>query len=392
LADDIGFLSGGAKCAALREKPYAFPSDATLAGHARLLSADATVLRWAVADRSSISGVVPFLVATAARVEGADAAAILGPAGLAPDAPPPGEEHVGVDVYLDVWRRALARIADAAFPLRASSAFQLEELEIFGFLAISCKTLGEAYEKTAAVRALYCVGARWEMQNDASATRVIWYPWPGDAGDAGYRAAMDYAVADMANAIRRLGRAQPQPVAVRLAHRAPAGAGAGADVAPFAAHYGVAPTFDSPLYELVYPPGTHEMPIASFNSKLRDYFEAECRRLVDELGSGTGIAEQVRKALIHLMDGGDTSIEKVARRLGMSGRSLQRRLADEGTGYNDLLTEVRAEFAKRYLARKTVSASEVAYLLGFTEPPAFFKAFKRWTGMTPREFQSAASG
>ena len=91
------------------------------------------------------------------------------------------------------------------------------------------------------------------------------------------------------------------------------------------------------------------------------------------------------------MDGDDTSIERVAKQLGMSARSLQRRLADEGTGYNDLLTEIRAEFAKRYLSRKTVSASEVAYLLGFTEPPAFFKAFKRWTGMTPREFQLAGA-
>ena len=51
---------------------------------------------------------------------------------------------------------------------------------------------------------------------------------------------------------------------------------------------------------------------------------------------------------------------------------------------------MRAEFAKRYLSRGTISASEVAYLIGFTEPPAFFKAFKRWTGMTPREFQQGA--
>ncbi len=55
-----------------------------------------------------------------------------------------------------------------------------------------------------------------------------------------------------------------------------------------------------------------------------------------------------------------------------------------------MLADIRAEFAKRYLARGSISASEVAYLLGFTEPPAFFKAFKRWTGMTPREFQQGA--
>ena len=104
-------------------------------------------------------------------------------------------------------------------------------------------------------------------------------------------------------------------------------------------------------------------------------------------GVDVGTVEQVRKQLIAAMDGGDTSIETIAKKLGTSARSLQRRLAEEGTRYNDLLSEIRAEFAKRYLARGSISASEVAYLLGFTEPPAFFKAFKRWTGMTPREFQ-----
>lgn len=136
----------------------------------------------------------------------------------------------------------------------------------------------------------------------------------------------------------------------------------------------------------------HLEQLADFNSRLRDYFDDECRRLVSASASGQSIVDQVRKRLIHAMDGGDTSIEAIAKQLGLSGRSLQRRLAEEGTRYNDVLGSVREEFAKRYLARGTVSASEVAYLLGFTEPPAFFKAFKRWTGMTPREFQLEALG
>src|SRR5262249_35810816 len=138
-------------------------------------------------------------------------------------------------------------------PLRASAAFKLEDHELFGFLAISCATLGEAYERTAKYRALYGVGARWELEVDGDATRVIWYPWPGELGDAGYRAAMDYAVADMDNAIRRLGRDGPRPTAVHLRHAA-----TGAPAA-FAAQYGVAPVYGAPLYELRYPAGTHEM-------------------------------------------------------------------------------------------------------------------------------------
>jgi AraC-like DNA-binding protein len=88
------------------------------------------------------------------------------------------------------------------------------------------------------------------------------------------------------------------------------------------------------------------------------------------------------------MDGGDVSIEAIAKKLATSSRTL-RRLAEERSSYNDVLAEVRIDVAKRYLSRGTMSASEVAYLVGFTEPPAFFKAFKRWTGMTPREFATA---
>lgn len=332
----------------------------------------------------TISSAVPALIAFAAHKEGHDPALVLGPE--APAAPPRPDEHVAVSQYYDVWRRALALTNDASFPLRVASTFQLEDHEVFGFLAMTCETLGQAYEKTATYRALYCVGARWELSADPEAARLVWFPWPGDASDTGVRAAMEFAVADMADAITRLGVARPKPIAVHLAHPAPD------DTAPFRNFYGVEPKYGASQYALVYDAELPAQPISSFNSRLRDYFDDECRRLVAVSASGQNIVDQVRKCLIHAMDGGDTSIEAIAKQLGLSGRSLQRRLAEEGTRYNDVLGSVREEFAKRYLARGTVSASEVAYLLGFTEPPAFFKAFKRWTGMTPREFQLEALG
>lgn len=158
--------------------------------------------------------------------------------------------------------------------------------------------------------------------------------------------------------------------------------------ASYSAFYGVEPRFGAPRYELVYPAGLREVAVTTFNSRLRDYFDQQCRGMLEKLGADSGLAAQVRRALIGVMDGGDSGIDAIARRLGMSTRSLQRRLSEEETSYNDLLAEVRQEFARRYLARGTLTASEVAYLIGFTEPPAFFKAFKRWTGLTPREFQA----
>jgi AraC-like DNA-binding protein len=335
-----------------------------------------------VATPYTVSAVVPILIASAAGKEGIDPTQIVSAHEL--QSPPRADEHIAATDYFAVWRRALARIPDAAFALRAATVFQLEDHEVFGFLAMSSRTLGEAYERTATYRALYCVGARWELQIDADAARLIWYPWPGDLHDLGYCAAMDFAVADMADAIRRLGRSAPMPRAVRLRHRAPA------EEAAYATHFGVAPSFNSPLYELEYARDLPDQPISTFNSRLRDYFDQECKRLLSAVPASTTMSSQVRKELIRCMDGGDSSVEGVAKRLAISSRSLQRRLTEEGTRFNDLLTDVRSEFAQRYLARGTVSASEVAYLLGFTEPPAFFKAFKRWTGMTPREFQQGS--
>ena len=72
--------------------------------------------------------------------------------------------------------------------------------------------------------------------------------------------------------------------------------------------------------------------------------------------------------------------------MNLSVRSLQRRLAAEGTLFEALLDETRAELAKRYLRAGALGVTQVAYQLGFSDPANFTRAFKRWTGRTPRDF------
>ena len=330
----------------------------------------------------TISSVVPFVVAKVAQGHGVDPEPLLRGTGIGADTPPPAEEHLDAERYFAVWRRAVALLGPG-FPFRVAQTFQLEDHEVFGFLALSCETLGRAYERTAAYRALYCIGARWELEPSADATRLTWYSWPGDAADPGYQAATEFAAADMVDAIRRLRKTEPMPRAVRSVSTV---------IAPEAAFYGVTPVAGARMCELEYAPGLVDLPISSFNARLRDYFDDVCKQLVARLPAMDTASAQIKKQLIVAMNGGDTSIDTIAKALGMSSRSLQRRLADEGTKYNDIVAEVRIDFAKRYPARGTMSASEVAYLVGFTEPPAFFKAFKRWTGMTPREYQLGGAG
>ena len=77
---------------------------------------------------------------------------------------------------------------------------------------------------------------------------------------------------------------------------------------------------------------------------------------------------------------------EIARRLGLSHRTLARRLADEGVSFSQILDELKLDLAKRYL-REGLSISRIAWLLGYREVSAFTHAFKRWTGQSPKQMR-----
>jgi AraC-like DNA-binding protein len=84
---------------------------------------------------------------------------------------------------------------------------------------------------------------------------------------------------------------------------------------------------------------------------------------------------------------GQTEIEVIARDLGTSPRTLQRRLSSAGLSYQELLDNVRRDTAERFIGNSTLSIGEIAYLLGYSEPAAFHRAFKRWHEVTPQAFR-----
>lgn len=100
---------------------------------------------------------------------------------------------------------------------------------------------------------------------------------------------------------------------------------------------------------------------------------------------------EVRRAIAEQLKGGAPSLERTAKQMAMSPRTLQRRLRDHGLTYADLLDSTRAGAAKSYLSDRQISVAEVAYLLGFAEQSSFNHAFKRWTGQAPSEFRRQAA-
>ncbi|WP_313462863.1 helix-turn-helix domain-containing protein, partial [Pseudomonas nitroreducens] len=84
---------------------------------------------------------------------------------------------------------------------------------------------------------------------------------------------------------------------------------------------------------------------------------------------------------------GEPGRASVASELGLSERTLQRRLAEEGSSYQQLLADTRRQLAERYLGEGNLPATDIAALLGYSEPSVFFRAFRHWTGLTPGEYR-----
>jgi AraC-like DNA-binding protein len=107
--------------------------------------------------------------------------------------------------------------------------------------------------------------------------------------------------------------------------------------------------------------------------------------LLNALRQSESVKSAVEKNLLAVLHTGDASIDRIAPLLGMSRQTLYRRLKSEGVTYQSVLDDLRRRMALDYLGARRVSVNETAYLVGFSDPAAFSRAFKRWTGRSPRE-------
>jgi AraC-like DNA-binding protein len=124
------------------------------------------------------------------------------------------------------------------------------------------------------------------------------------------------------------------------------------------------------------------------NDLLLKYCEAA---LADRRGDTGQLRTRVENAISSLLPHGRVVVEDVARSLGMSERTLARKLSDEGLNFTEILQQLRRDLAVRYLDDRKLHVSKIAWLLGFHEVSAFTHAFKRWTGKTPREMRTACA-
>lgn len=145
--------------------------------------------------------------------------------------------------------------------------------------------------------------------------------------------------------------------------------------------------FSRPINKLSMQPGTFDAPTNAPDLELAQVLRAHADQALAELPKSEDFEGQILELLPNLLTQGKGSIDNVAAKLGCSRRTLQRRLGEKGKIFREIVELVRREMALQYMDNKGLNLSEIGFLLGFSELASFSRAFRRWTGKSPRAFR-----
>lgn len=318
--------------------------------------------------------------ASALGVSREDSRAILGASAEQLDDP---EHRVDLERFYDLLEALVERARlPEHFGLDAVAEWEVESFDVLGYLVYTSATVGQALQRFIDFRVLWSDGESFWLEDDDEQVRVVW------RGYGRRRPAHDYVcdmvAADLILGTQRLIGQALDVTSIQFCYPEPEDTSAWARVfSPAVLRFG------APTLQITLSRASLELPIPSADALLASYFEGLVSARARLLDQSSSASARLRAALLEQLPGaGAPSVDDYAALLGASPRSLQRWLASEQTSFRGVVDEVRCELAMRHLERGA-SIGEVTWLVGFSEPRAFLRAFKRWTGQTPTSWRAA---
>ncbi len=245
-------------------------------------------------------------------------------------------------------------------------------------LLMASANVESALARAVRIQEMWGDGARMTSRPAALGVCVR-YTYPAGASPPS-RHIDECAMAELVCGIRYLTDRDVCPRVVRFRHAAPA------DTSVHDAIFRAPLSFGAEHTELELDRATLAVPMRATHDVYREIFEREVERALARRPRAGVLSRQVRTLIEGAMAEPDDALVRVARALRTSARTLQRRLRDEGTSFESIVRELRRETADGYLA-EGLPIKQIAARLGYAEPSAFHRAYKRWTGRTPHERQ-----
>jgi len=283
----------------------------------------------------------------------------------------------------DALMRAVAgRIADPAFGLQAARCWHPSNLGTLGYAWLSSSTLHTALKRLVRYWRIVIADVAVRLEETPEWVEFVHTPPTLDSVPDGIRG--DIAMAIIYDMCRTNFSHSFSPLRVSFRHPAPANA------TTHEALFGCPVSFGADANRLLVGRAEADHPLPTGN---RDLAAAHDRILVEQLArlDKANVVARFRASLLERMTLGEFSEEDIAGDLHMSRRSLQRRLAEADASYQTLVDDTRRDMALRYIRDPAKSATDITFLLGYSQQSVFTRAFRRWTGMSPSEYRSSKS-
>lgn len=304
--------------------------------------------------------------------QGVPAQSLIGP-------PPSPDEHF---VPLRKWQQWLSRVEQFegrdALGLRVAAGIEARHFGVVGYAALACATLGEALHRMERYHAsVYDVNPAVVKVQDNGNVCIEWGVERGRPG----RLVDETAIASLVQLCRDMtGRHIPLRQVCFVNDPPP-------DLRPFQDFFAGEVLFRQPVTRVVFEAPHLLLPMRKSDPGLLAIMDQEAERLLARVADLPAEVDMLRRELVILIRQGDPSLQSLAQRRHLSIRSLQRRLADHGWKFQELLDQTRRHLAESYLRDPGLDLAEISLLLGYSEQSAFTRAFRTWVGMPPAQWR-----
>lgn len=331
----------------------------------------------------SIAAMSTLAMVRAAEARSIETSDVLREAGVARDLLEDPDTRLPGSTVLAVWDRLRERCQDPALQLEAPAMLPFGAYRVIDYLVTSSATVGGGVERFARFFGLIAHGVALEVDRHGGAYRL------GLAGAGGRPVPPVYVDYTFAALIRRVRmRSRPGLAVQRVELRAPEPV----RIEPYQELYRAPIHFGAPADRLWFDPKEWDAPMDRSDEALVAVLEEHARILARHVPRpDAGFLGEVEKAIAARLPEGGSAAE-VARALHVSVRTLQRKLGEAGTSFRAVSESVRSQLALSYLADPRVSIAEVAFLLGFSDPSSFNRAFRRWAGESPGAWRRRRTG
>jgi AraC-like DNA-binding protein len=276
---------------------------------------------------------------------------------------------------------AAGALQDEFLGFHLARDFDLREIGLLHYVLASSEMLDDALQRAARYSTTVNEGVSLEFVERNDVAIVFKYVGVARHSD---RHQIEFFITTLVRACRELTGRTVSPHRVQLTHHRRE------DSSELDAFFGCDVELGAAVDEVAFPRAIKDLPVVTADPYLHDLLIGYCEEALARRTTSRGaVRPAVENAIAPVLPHGKARLGEIARRLGMSQRTLARRLASEGLTFGRVLEELRHDLAQCHVRDSALSISQIAWLLGYQEVSAFTHAFKRWTGRTPRESRAA---